>query len=169
MKDSADVPRRIVIHTADWDASVAIDLRDEQQRELRDVYDGDAEPGIKPSASDVAIFLVAYADGADVDVAGADSEAIGCGGLRPLTGEQAEIKRMYVRPAHRGRGVSRLILAALERQALAGGWTDLVLETGPLQTAAICLYETAGYRVIPNFGAYRDSPTSVCFGKTLPA
>jgi GNAT superfamily N-acetyltransferase len=79
----------------------------------------------------------------------------------------AEIKRMYVVPAARGRGYSRLLLAHLEDSAAAAGADVMVLETGIKQPEAIALYESAGYLPIPGFGFWRDSPTSRCFGKPL--
>jgi len=78
-----------------------------------------------------------------------------------------EVKRMYVRPAGRGRGLGRALLAALEREAAALGAVSVVLETGPLQTEAIALYESAGYRRIPCFGVYAGAPQSLCYGRTL--
>lgn len=79
----------------------------------------------------------------------------------------AEIKRMYVVPAARGRGFSRLLLAHLERSAAAAGADVMVLETGLKQPEAIALYESAGYVPIPGFGLWKDSPTSRCFAKPL--
>ena len=161
MPNSPETSRRIVIAATDWDAPAATELRDAQQSELRSLYDGDTEPGVKPTSSDVAVFLVAR------DSDGTDGPAVACGGLRPLDPTTAEIKRMYVRPSHRGAGLSRTMLVALEASAVEHGWTRLVLETGRLQTAAIGLYISAGYVAIPRFGAYADSNTSLCFGKTL--
>ena len=60
---------------------------------------------------------------------------------------------MFVAPAARGRGVSKLVLGALEDVARDRGWTTLRLETGPRQPEAIGLYTAAGYRPIGAFGA----------------
>ncbi|MGA8717932.1 MAG: GNAT family N-acetyltransferase, partial [Solirubrobacteraceae bacterium] len=79
----------------------------------------------------------------------------------------AELKRMYVVPAARGRGLSRAVLSELETRATALGATRVVLETGDKATAALALYESAGYARIPCFGAYAASPTSICFEKRL--
>lgn len=105
-------------------------------------------------------FLIARLDGAPV----------GCGALRPApVGEPgtAEVKRMYVASSARGRGISRRILEGLEQQAAALGYRRVVLETGIRQAEAMALYESAGYGSIPNYGAYRDSPLSRCYGKDL--
>jgi GNAT superfamily N-acetyltransferase len=79
----------------------------------------------------------------------------------------AELKRMYVDPAERGRGLSRLVLAELERTAGAAGRRRMILETGDEQPAAIALYASAGYAPIAAFGAHRDDPRSRCFAKAL--
>lgn len=149
-----------VVEVATWDSPDGQRLRAAQRVELVAAYDGDVEPGNKPTAADVSVFLLAR------DSTG---EAVGCGALRHLGGEVAEIKRMYVAPAHRGRGVSRLVLGALEAQALSRGWTLLRLETGPLQAEAIGLYTSAGYAPIPAFGPYVGSATSLCFERRLEA
>ncbi|HEX8971748.1 GNAT family N-acetyltransferase [Oryzihumus sp.] len=147
-----------VVEVEPWDSPDGERLRAAQRAELIAAYDGDVEPGTKPSAADVSVFLLAR---------DASGEAVGCGALRHLGDEVAEVKRMYVAPAHRGYGVSRLVLGALEAQALARGWTVLRLETGPLQAEAIGLYTSAGYAPIPAFGPYVGSATSLCFERRL--
>ncbi len=99
--------------------------------------------------------------------------AVGCGGIALLDG-YAEVKRMFVRPAERGQGVARAILARLEAQAAAAGQPLMRLESGLQQPAALRLYERAGYRRCAAFGSYRDLPpdhivTSVFMDKPLPA
>jgi GNAT superfamily N-acetyltransferase len=121
---------------------------------LRARYEGGQEPGTPPSAADVAVVLVAR------DVGG---EAVGCGALRPLGDGVAEIKRMYVVPAARGRGLSKLVRAGLEAAARDRGWTTLRLETGPRQPEAVALYEGAGYRPIAAFGPYADDADDSLF------
>jgi GNAT superfamily N-acetyltransferase len=103
-------------------------------------------------------FLVAYLDDA----------AVGCGAVRRLDETTAEIKRMYVDPSVRGRGIGRALVEALECEARLVGLTTIVLETGTRLASAIKLYETMGYARIPLFGEYLSSPnTSLCFGKSL--
>jgi GNAT superfamily N-acetyltransferase len=102
-------------------------------------------------------FLVAY-DG---------DRPIGCGAIRLLTPERAEVKRMYVDPEARGLGVGRRILELLEQEARTLGARQIVLETGSRQLAALALYERAGFRRIDEFGEYAGSPLSVCLAKTL--
>ena len=74
---------------------------------------------------------------------------------------------MYVRPAARRTGVARAIMEALEQLARKAGFTEVWLETGLGQPAALRLYESLGYKRIAAFGDYRDDPVSICFGKSL--
>jgi GNAT superfamily N-acetyltransferase len=100
-----------------------------------------------------------------------DGQPVACGAWRradPSAGPAVgEIKRMYVDAAHRGKGFSRQVLAALEQSARAAGLTRLRLETGDRQPEAIGLYQNSGWSRIPGFGYYADAPGSVCFGKEL--
>ena len=93
--------------------------------------------------------------------------AVACGAYRPLDGDVAEIKRMFVASDCRGRGYGRAILAELEGRAWADGYATTRLETADRQPDAIRLYERAGYSRIPNFGIYAGSERSVCFEKRL--
>jgi len=99
--------------------------------------------------------------------------AVACGAFRPLSpeiaeiAEIAEIKRMFVDREHRGRGYSAAILRALERMAGECGYTTVWLETRPLQTAAIALYEKGGYVRISNYGMYVGKGECLCYGKEL--
>jgi GNAT superfamily N-acetyltransferase len=95
------------------------------------------------------------------------ARAVACGAFRPLSPEIAEVKRMFVDREHRGRGYSAAILTALERMAGECGYTTVWLETRPLQTAAIALYEKGGYVRIPNYGMYEGKKECLCYGKSL--
>jgi GNAT superfamily N-acetyltransferase len=112
-------------------------------------------------AAPAGLFLVAWRDGSPV----------ACGGWRrhdlPDGTSPAEIKRMYVRAEHRGRGYARLMLAELERTAQTAGFDRIILETGVSQPEAIALYLSSGYRPTTTFGVYADSPLCRCFGKSL--
>ena len=102
---------------------------------------------------------------------------VGCGALRRLTDASlerelgprvGELKRMYVAPEARGRGVGRALLARLEDEARALGLTRVVLETGTRQAQALALYRRAGFTDIPPYGEYvASAATSVCLAKTL--
>jgi GNAT superfamily N-acetyltransferase len=132
-----------------WDDADVQRLITDQQTEVRARYGGKDEPGTPPSAADIGVVAVARDD---------DGTALGCGALRRLGDGVAEVKRMYVVPTARGRGVSRAVLAALEDIARERGWTTLRLETGPLQPEAIGLYATSGYRRIEAFAGYAGDP-----------
>ncbi|WP_295124612.1 GNAT family N-acetyltransferase [uncultured Leifsonia sp.] len=95
--------------------------------------------------------------------------ALGMAALVDKADGTAELKRMFVRPEARGRGLAAGLLRAVEAQAAVAGIPLLRLETGPLQHAAIALYESRGYERIPNFGEYVGDPHSVCYAKTLRA
>lgn len=103
------------------------------------------------------IFLIAHLDG----------QPVGCGALRPIDPRTVEVKRMFVRPEVRGRGISRAVLARLEELARARGYAVARLETGTRQPEAIGLYESAGYARIPCFGEYASSAHSICYEKRL--
>jgi GNAT superfamily N-acetyltransferase len=97
-----------------------------------------------------------------------DGAPVGCGAVRLLDADTAEIKRMYTRPAARGRGVGRALLAALEAEARTLGARRLVLETGTRQHEALALYESHGFVRIPPFGEYiASADTSVCMERGL--
>jgi putative acetyltransferase len=96
-----------------------------------------------------------------------DGQPVACGAFRPLTDSLAEIKRMYVEPEFRGRGIGRRLLAALEEAARQAAYKTVRLETGTGQPEAIRLYEAAGYYRIDCYGYYRHDPRSVCFEKVL--
>ncbi len=101
-------------------------------------------------------------------IAWLDEVGVGCGAVRRLDENTAELKRMYVDPQVRGQGVGRALVESLEREARALGVTRVVLETGTRLAPAIRMYEGLGYVRIPLFGEYLSSPdTSVCFGKSL--
>jgi GNAT superfamily N-acetyltransferase len=87
----------------------------------------------------------------------------------PAGESDAEIKRMYVRPAYARRGLARAVLAELESSAVAAGITRLVLETGTAQPEAIALYLSSGYVEIAKFGFYAAYDDSVHLGKVLAA
>jgi GNAT superfamily N-acetyltransferase len=107
-------------------------------------------------------FLVA------VDTADAASDLIGCIGLMPVVEGVGEIKRMFVRADHRGRGVARLLVPALESLAGGRGATSLRLATGRRQPEAVALYESLGYRRTAPYGKYVHDPLALCYAKLLP-
>jgi len=100
-------------------------------------------------------------------VAREGDRAVGCGAVRRLSTSTAELKRMFVRPEARGRGVGKRLLAELESWSAQAGVSRLVLETGVRQSEAMALYESLGYHRIPCFGEYAGSRQSLCYEKQL--
>lgn len=141
---------------------VTAPLLSEIQHEMAIRYGGHDETAVDPVqfSPPTGCFVVATVDG----------EVIGCAGLRghgrngPGT---AELKRLYVRAAHRRHGHAQAILAAMEDRARVLGHQRIILETGTAQPEAIALYERAGYTVIPGFGHYAEYDESRCYAKQL--
>ncbi len=100
-------------------------------------------------------------------VARDNGRAVGCGAIRLLDADTAEVKRMYVEPEQRGKGVGRAVLAQLEAAANELGARRLVLETGINSPEALALYRRTGFRQIECWGEYLTSPSSVCMEKSL--
>lgn len=92
---------------------------------------------------------------------------VGCGALREYEPGIMEVKRMYVLPGKRGRGIASLVLTALEDWAKELEYKKCILETGKKQPEAISLYHKNNYTVIPNYGKYAGIDNSVCFEKVL--
>ena len=113
-------------------------------------------------------FVVAYLPGAEAD-GGAEAAEVpaAMGAWRLLPDGRAELKRMFVLPEHRGRGLSRQVLGVLEESARASGVAWMVLETNTAHPEAIRLYESAGYRPIAAYGHYADEPETVSLGTLL--
>ncbi len=131
------------------------------ERDLRARYDDDGAAGVPLDPAAFApprgTFLVAVLDG----------RPVACGGLRPHAPGVGELKRMYVDPQVRGRGLARTVLAGLEDAGVRLGLRGLVLATGLRQPEAIALYAGAGWQRVPGYGEWRDHPLTVCFGKPL--
>jgi ribosomal protein S18 acetylase RimI-like enzyme len=92
-------------------------------------------------------------------VARLDGRAAGCGGVALFDGF-AEIKRMYVRPAHRGRGIADALMARFVAETAAAGLSLLRLETGEHQYAAIRFYKRSGFGGCDAFPPYAQMPQS---------
>jgi len=101
-----------------------------------------------------------------VFVAREDGVAIACGALK-RHGAIGEVKRMYTKPSHQGRGVGGLIVVEIEKRARAEGMTQLVLETGDRHPAAWRVYERAGFKRCGPVLDYPDSRWSVFYEKPL--
>lgn len=118
------------------------------------------------------MFVIATVDGRPAAMGG--WRRLGAHGLDPAAGpacppahSKAEIRRMYVSPEFRGRGLARAVLAELENTARDGGCGQMILETGLPQPEALALYRSSGYQDVAPFGHYAGSPLSVPLGKRL--
>ncbi len=93
--------------------------------------------------------------------------AVGCGALKTFDPTTLEVKRMYVLPDFRGKGIATKVLTALEVWTKALGFHHCLLETGKRQPEAIALYQKNGYVIVPNYPPYEGVQNSLCFRKTV--
>jgi GNAT superfamily N-acetyltransferase len=149
----------LTIEDVVFDSPLAQSLIDEVQQEYVVRYGSSDQSAIDSEqfGPPYGAFLVATIDGV----------AIGCAGLRRHGEDVVEIKRMFVRSAHRRHGHARNLLLALEDRARDNGFRRVVLETGLAQPEAIAFYTSEGYLPIAGFGHYKDEPLSRSFGKDL--
>lgn len=96
-----------------------------------------------------------------------DTVAVGCGAFKEFDAAAVEIKRMFVHPDFRGKGIASVILKELELWAGENNYCSYVLETGTNNPSAVSLYRKSGYETIPNYGQYENVETSVCLKKQL--
>jgi putative acetyltransferase len=157
-------PARLRVEPNDPDHPEAVALIRALSSELAAMYDH-ADDGSGAFAPDDARgprarFVVARLDG----------HPVGCGAIRPLDAPDdptAEIKRMYVAPEARGKGVGRAVLGALLALARELGYRRAILETGNRNLDAMALYERAGFARVPCYGRYVDDPRSRCYALEL--
>lgn len=151
----------LAIEEADPESPDAAELIAALDRDLGARY-----PGLPVHGIDAANFREA---GGVFLIARLDDVPVACGALRPMEDGAVEVKRMYVLDRYRGRGLGRQVLAALEAIAARRGYATIRLETGNQQPEAIGLYQSAGYRATPCYGAYGTDPRSRCFEKQIGA
>lgn len=144
-------------------STAAIGLITALNAELRGRYPNPVDCHFDLTAEEVVpgrgAFVVASEGGVDV----------GCGAVRLIAEGLAELKRLYVTPACRQRGIASAVLAFLESEARRLGASRIVLETGIHSPDGLALYRHAGYGEIEKFGPYADSLVSICMGKDLAA
>lgn len=142
-----------------YEDPVAQHLVEQVQQEYEVRYGGrDAAPvdpaDFRPPAG---LFVVAEVDGVPA----------GCGAWRVYPSGGVEVKRVYVEPAYRRRGLAQRLMAVLEASAAAAGHRSVVLNTGQQQPEAIALYTALGYAPVPGYGVYACAPDAVFLGKQL--
>lgn len=137
-------------------------LLEQMRVEIAEMYDGlDLDGPDMPKAGSAELgpprgdLLVGIAD---------TGAAVCCGGIKALSDDACEIKRLYVHPDVRGRGVARELLGALEERARELGYQVARLDTGPRQPSSERLFRAAGYRPIANFNA---NPVATFFGEKM--
>jgi GNAT superfamily N-acetyltransferase len=163
-------PVDVRIDAVDWLDPRAVALRASMDAETQAMY-AEFVAG-QPETVTAAIQEALRVDPADILVtilALHGGEPVGHAALRPPSGlaDALEVKKVFVSPSHRGRGISRVLMLELERLAVDRGVPTLVLQTGRLQVPAITLYESLGYRAIDPFGGYTEIPGALCFEKLL--
>ncbi len=149
--------RQLRFVACDPEERPATDLLAAMRAELNDAYESPSRldnPPLRPQELRLpgGSYLVGY-EGA---------RAVGGGGLRRLEARVAEIKRMYVRPECRSRGVARSLLTALEETARSLGYEVVRLDTGPKQRHALSLYRSVGY---DDIAPYNDNPFACFWGE----
>jgi len=149
---------RIEIRAFDHpDVASLIDEIQDFYRERYGLEDVDETPPAQ-FAPPLGLFLIGYED----------DRVVASGGWRWLDDEAVEIKRMWVRAHARRRGLSRLMLAELERTAVDAGAKKIRLNTGFKQPEALALYDTSGYeRSDERYGTYALYAGSQFYVKTL--
>lgn len=96
-----------------------------------------------------------------------NDQPIGIGAIKQFETNCMEVKRMYTHPEFREQGLATRILLELENWAKELGYNKCVLETGKRQPEAIELYKKNGYKIIPNYGQYKNIENSICFEKYI--
>lgn len=150
---------RIEFRSCPFDAAPAAGLVEQMRQEMAELYDGlDIDDAAMPRAGAAelgppgGVFVVGFEDGL----------AVCCGGIKELLDGACEIKRMFVVPSARGRGVAQALLRELERRARGLGYALARLDTGPRQAAALAIFERTGYEPIGNFNS---NPIATYFGE----
>ena len=149
----------VALHAVPYDDPVAVELVGRVQQEYVERYGGPDEAAVDPAefVPPEGLFLVAEVGGVPA----------ACGAWRVYPPGGIEIKRVYVEPGFRRRGLAQLLVGALEDSAVAAGHRTVVLNTGDRQPEALALYTELGYVPVPGYGVYACSPGAVFLGKDL--
>lgn len=158
-EQEADATMTVAIELERPDSADAMVLIEELESLLAPRYPRESRHGLSVErliAEAVAFFVIRV-----------DDAPAGCGGIKLVGTEYGELKRMYVRPAFRGRGLGNQLIDRLAAFACQHGVSLLRLETGIHQREAIGLYERSGFARIPPFGPYRPDPLALFFEKSI--
>lgn len=145
-----------VIIESDPGASISKPLIDGLSNTLKSITGSDGRNSFSDwEPNPRAVFVVALLG----------DEPVGCGALRPVNPETAEVKRMYAK--YPGKGIGTEILTYLEEFAIQVGYKKIWLETRIVNQTACRFYSKSGYSQIPNYGQYTDRKECICFEKSL--
>lgn len=103
----------------------------------------------------------------DVILAYKNDGPIGCAAFKYYDDKTAEVKRVFVKKEYRGNGISKKIMKLIENKAREKGFEKLILEGGEPLVEAMGLYYSMGFKVIENYGQYKNMPESICMEKAL--
>ena len=119
----------------------------------------DKRAGFVPfnASADIPFVLLAYID----------SQPVGCAGLKRYSDDDTEVKRVWVEPAYRRRGIANALMEQIEEKARNLGYRRVILQTRPIMPDAVALYTKRGYELIPNYPPYDQLEGAVCYAKTL--
>jgi ribosomal protein S18 acetylase RimI-like enzyme len=145
------------IKTADPNDEKVLAITEELSENLYLRFGSDGKNSFQDWQNDNSKFVFVIAE--------LNNEIAGCGAIRPIDQNIGEVKRMYSK--YPGKKIGMTILAFLEGKAITLGYTDLVLETRIKNESAIAFYQKQGYKIIPNYGKYKDRPEAICLGKSL--
>jgi GNAT superfamily N-acetyltransferase len=150
---------RARVRAVAYEDPVAQELIGRVMQEYVQRYGGPDGAAVTPGefAPPTGVFLVAEVDGVPA----------GSAAWRLLGDGRAEMKRVYVEPAFRRRGLAQVLVDVLEADAARAGVRSLELNTGPEQPEALALYAALGYTPVPGFGVYAGYPGAVFLGKDL--
>jgi GNAT superfamily N-acetyltransferase len=151
--------RRFTISAVDPRCKESIDLQWEMRRELDLLYNETTidPPPIEQFLTPRAAFLVIWSKG----------EGVGCGAIKTMDERTAHIKRVFVTPKMRRKGLGRLIMKSLEAKAVELGYSIIFLETADKQFEALEMYRSLGYQRVPCAGRVPGTESSICFEKRL--
>lgn len=162
MSTSAELPAvdGVRLRAVPYEDPVARSLVERVQHEYVARYGGRDEAVVDPAEFEppAGAFLVAEVDGVPA----------GCGGWRWHAPGVVEVKRVYVEPGYRRRGLARVLMSSLEACAARAGARAVLLNSGNRQPEALALYRQLGYGPVPGYGRYAGVPGAVFLGKELP-
>ena len=157
----------VTIARVAWDDPRGVAIRAAMDAEMSALYASSIQSRTPEEAAEINDIIALQPQDVVASVLALDGELpVGHAALKAF-GDSLEVKKVIVDQAHRGRGISKLVMLELEDIAREKGFSSLILQTGDRQPEAISLYKRLGYTEIPAFGKYGLLDVSVCFEKKL--